>query len=548
MRNQLAHTAANFLLLTLSAHMALSQDPQQQRQQAITARLAQAKTFFDRMPPLQRKALSAGAQNFKNVAENWAEMGMLLRQPSRGASAFSDPALPDSDSGSVLGGRVHSESSTAWCGSNVVVAANDSGSVVETLALPGIGLSFNGFWFSTNIGTSFVDKHFMPPGTNVNNFLSGDPVVVCTDSLTFYQSSLLESTDALGKPVTEISVSKSTNGGSSFGNPIVVTLAAGKTHFLDKEWMAADPSNPLNLYVTFTDFDNSGAVCGLTSGTPNPNTIIKIAKSTNAGGSWGAPVTIAHLCGSPVTGLPFLQGSQVAVGSNGAVYVSWEFFTSTSQSIQLAKSTNGGSTFSPPVTAAHVHCTGDCFELQGNFRDLQFPALVLDSSNNPHIFWNDGTLQVTDALSFLTGKYGYADILTVASSNGGTSFGSPVRVNTNLEPLSNGKGTDQYQPAVAIDKTGKIGTCYYSRETDTTNYKFDRFCATSTNGGSSWIATRVTTTSSVPIHATDVLVNPFYMGDYDTLANDKTGANTGFIGSFEVNNITGNANLQVVKF
>jgi hypothetical protein len=58
----------------------------------------------------------------------------------------------------------------------------------------------------------------------------------------------------------------------------------------------------------------------------------------------------------------------------------------------------------------------------------------------------------------------------------------------------------------------------------------------------------VTTTSSVPIHATDVLVNPFYMGDYDTLANDKTDANTGFIGSFEVNNIAGNANLQVVKF
>ena len=43
----------------------------------------------------------------------------------------------------------------------------------------------------------------------------------------------------------------------------------------------------------------------------------------------------------------------------------------------------------------------------------------------------------------------------------------------------------------------------------------------------------MTTTSSIPIHATDVLINPFYMGDYDMLANDKTGVNTGFIGAFE---------------
>ena len=247
-----------------------------------------------------------------------------------------------------------------------------------------------------------------------------------------------------------------------------------------------------------------------------------------------------------------MQGSQVAVGTNHNVNVSWELFTSGTSpftsSIMFAKSTNGGSSFGFAVKAATVHCTGDCFELQGNFRDFQFPAMVLDGSNNPHIFWNDGVLQVTDTLSSLTGKYGYADILTVASTNGGTSFGVDVRVNTNVEPLPNGRGTDQYQPAVAIDKTGKMAACYYSRETDTTNYKFDRFCATSTNGGASWTATRVTTVSSPPIHATDVLLNAFYMGDYDTLADDQTGANSGFIGAFEVNNITGNANLQATKF
>src|SRR5438552_18049289 len=164
-----------------------------------------------------------------------------------------------------------------------------------------------------------------------------------------------------------------------------------------------------------------------------------VSKSTNAGSSWGAPVAIAHVCGSPVTGLPFVQGSQVAVGTNHNVNVSWELFTSGTSpftsSIIFAKSTNGGSSFVSAAKASTVHCTGDCFELQGNFRDFQFPAMVLDGSNNPHIFWYDGALQVTDALSFLTGKYVYADIRTVASTNGCTSFGSPVRVNTNVDPF-----------------------------------------------------------------------------------------------------------------
>src|SRR5438876_11184630 len=125
MRNALAGIIAGFLLFAVAGHLALGQDAQQKRQ-AITTRLALAKTCFDRMRPLQRKALSAGAQNFRKLAENWAEVGMLLGRPASATNAFSDPPLPDTDSGSsgsVLGGRVHSESSTAWCGSNVVVGA-----------------------------------------------------------------------------------------------------------------------------------------------------------------------------------------------------------------------------------------------------------------------------------------------------------------------------------------------------------------------------------------------------------------------------------------
>src|SRR5947199_8159532 len=112
---------------------------------------------------------------------------MLLGRPASTTNAFSDPLLPDTDSSSVLGGRVHSESGTAWCGFNVVGGANDSGSFVETLPVSGIGLSFNGCWRSTNTGTRPRDTGCMPPGTNVHNIPSGSPLYVRSHSITFYR-------------------------------------------------------------------------------------------------------------------------------------------------------------------------------------------------------------------------------------------------------------------------------------------------------------------------------------------------------------------------
>src|SRR5207245_3137612 len=142
-------------------------------------------------------------------------------------------------------------------------------------------------------------------------------------------------------------------------------MANGRTHFLDKDWMAADPVTPTTLYVTFTDFDNTGSVCGSTLGVPNPNTIIKVSKSTSAGSSWGAPVAIAHVCGSPLTGLPFVQGSQVAVGTDHNVNVSWELFTSGTSpftsSIMFVKSTNASSSFDRAVKVPIRHRTRECF-------------------------------------------------------------------------------------------------------------------------------------------------------------------------------------------
>jgi hypothetical protein len=116
-----------------------------------------------------------------------------------------------------------------------------------------------------------------------------------------------------------------------------------------------------------------------------------------------------------------------------------------------------------------------------------------------------------------------------------------------LLALANGRGTDQYMPGIAVDKTGRVEACFYHRRLDPKNFFFDRFCALSTDGGQTWADARQTRSSSPSIHATDTFINPFYMGDYDGMASDFTNTNKGFVGAFQVITSRGDPNVKAVK-
>jgi hypothetical protein len=507
------------------------------------------KAVLQKLPEERQKALSGAAQNLIHLAEGFDKvergLGRVSSRADEVLESSSDSAVADQVTGairvsrpktdfafSVLTGFTQSETSTAWCGDNVVVGFNDSGSVLETLLVPG-GLSFNGVALSTDRGRSFKDLGFLNPGPDPFDFLLGDPVLGCTDAATFYYASIF-ATGSPSAPLSAISVSKSTDGGSSFGNPVAAVSKDAFTHFLDKLWMAVDPTNPNRVFATYTDFDFSG-VCG-----PDSLRIaIELVRSTNGGTLWSSPVVIEGVC-SPfsVPGL-FPQGSQVAVGPVGEVYVAWEFFQEDfiTRELRIRRSTNHAMSFAHRVKVDDVIPVGDGSTLQGGFRaPFEIPSLVVDRSGtatngNVYITWPDGrNLQVPDLAA---GLYGYADVLLKRSTNGGATWSAPVRVNTNHEPLLSGRGTDQYQPGVAVDKTGKVAVCFYDRRHDSSNFLVDRFCGMSTDAGASWTNIRQSSPSWAPIHATDTFVNPFYLGDYDSLASDFTQASRGFIGAFQ---------------
>jgi BNR/Asp-box repeat len=546
---------------------AAQETPRAKRLATLKANLASVRTFDEGLSESDRRIFSSGAQNLFTLArrvvdlegrfgeEGPKESALRAVQPEEvfglGASGtqVSNPATDFVLSQTA--GFTQSETSTAWCGNIVVVGYNDSGSLFETLVFGVGGLSFNGVARSIDRGRTFTDLLFLDPGPPTN-FLGGDPVVACTSPTTFYYSSLLSQPAASG-----ISVSKSSNGGLTYGAPVAAALKAAPAHFLDKSWMAVDPTNANRLFVTYTDFDNSGT----SAGCPGVGRVaIEIVRSVDGGATWGAPQVIDEVCRSAALSFPFVQGSQVAVGPDGEVYVVWEryddfnpatFNDPLDRELRSTKSSDHGATFAAFTKVADVFPSGDSFALRGGFRAfLDNQGLAIDRSRTAsrgdvYVAFHDGGAVTTPDVGSDTGVYGFADAMVSRSHDGGATWDPPVRVNDNVEA---GLGTDQYQPGVAVDVGGRVASCFYDRRRDPANFTIDRFCAVSKDGGQTWSPNmRQTARSFAPIHATDTLINPVYMGDYDTIASEFTLTLEGFVGAYSVIGPIANPDVKVSR-
>jgi hypothetical protein len=546
--------------------------------QTVAQKKALLKTILDssaKIPAGQKRLLSAGAQNFLHVAEqlntpylksgddggliNTATRATLLRSVTGsavelvagpgGTTRVSDPGLDFLTS--VLEGFTQSETSTAWCGNNVVGGYNDSGAFLRTAGVNPTGAwSFNGVSVSVNGGKSFKDLALLNPGGNTSNFLEGDPVVTCSSASQFYYTSLLFTViDSQGSPlaVSAVSISSSSTGGITWGAPVVVAAKDANTHTLDKPWSTIDPTNSQRIYVTYTDFDFSGTGTGCIN---DFRIAIELVSSADGGSTWSAPVVIDEECGASLNSV---QGSNVVVSPTGAVYVAYEFFPPTANNeIHFTRSLDNGKTFGSIVKInTEVVPNGAGGVLQGAFRNNEFPQLAVDRSNTAsrgtlYVVWSDGRNNVVPDLGSPTGTYAYPDILLAKSTDFGQTFSLPTTVSPTPTDFI-GTGRDQFFPGVAVDKAGHVGVCYYDRRNDPANTIIDRYCSVSSNHGASWVEQRVSSSSWVPVHDSDMLINTAYIGDYDAITSDFLGGNAGFLGSFEIQS-GGNPDVYARKF
>jgi hypothetical protein len=374
------------------------------------------------------------------------------------------------------------ETTIASSGSTLVAGAND-----YRLYEPSENRydSSGGFYRSTNGGTTWsagllpglVRADAAAPGPYES---AGDPAVVSGPKGTFWYANIaFNRTDA----ANAVAVSRSTNGGKSWSTHFVVQTPAnqGTGIFNDKEWIGADPSDPAGktAYVTWTLFKGGSSA-------------IVLSKTTDGGLTWSAPHRVSDVFTND-------QGSTVVVGKTGTVYVTFETFHGSTDSVAFAVSNDGGATFTTKLIAPVSDIPSP---LPGaTFRDDSFPALALDGSTLQVVWsnWNGAN----------------ADVVYMRSADAGASWSSPVTIG--------GGAGDQFFPWIAA----RNGTVYASWFNRSSGDSYTIAGAASTDGGAGWSSPVTLSTVTSDVQAGNAFGFPncafSFIGDYSGITVDSSG-------------------------
>jgi len=233
------------------------------------------------------------------------------------------------------------------------------------------------------------------------------------------------------------------------------------------------------------------------------------SRSTNGGQTFSAPIAL-----SPPGELN--QGSETAIGPNGEVYVSWQRIGPSPQLVSMARSLDGGQTFSPPVIVAPITNIGfGSGNLNGNFRVRSWPRIDVSPVNGNVYIVYAGNPPGADG----------ADVFLTASTDRGQTWSQPIRLNDDATE------NDQFFPDVAVNGQGVVQVMWYDRRNDPENRLIDVYRARVTANGRSVLANeRVTSISFPPAVGYDPTTNPTYMGDYIDLKSllNPTGRTSAF--------------------
>lgn len=296
-------------------------------------------------------------------------------------------------------GAGQAEQSIAFLGLNGLCAWNDG---------QGFNLSpqdVQGYGWTNNGGATWTDGGIPLKGGTILTW-SSDPVVTVNEKTgNFYYTGL---TTNSGTNNNGVGVARGHFTAGVWGWDGVSMVAAGpsSSQFFDKQWMCADSTNG-NLYVTWTLFTTTG-------------TTIFFSRSTDGGSTWSPALQIS---GSWENGL--VSGSRPMVGPNGEVYVLYTAIGPVdADSVKIAKSTNAGASFGPSVVAMVEY--DNYFDGAPGFnrpRAVTFAAGAVDRSFSPY----RGRVHVTvhDCVNFYGDALGGGTSKTEVENNGNFANATP---------------------------------------------------------------------------------------------------------------------------
>src|SRR6266516_2983371 len=259
----------------------------------------------------------------------------------------------------------------------------------------------------------------------------------------------------------------------------------GNSRVTDKEWIAVDDTGGScdgNLYMPWALFEGSHG------------TKIVFQRSTDGGLTW---TPILHLSHSPNTQN---QGTTVAVGPEGEVYVAWEDFHK--DQILFTRSLDCGQTFElergiSSIVPVPEPLPGSAYRLDS------FPRMaVSQTTGSVFITWAD----------YRTGD---ADVVLARSTDRGASWSDPARVNDVAK-------NHQIFPAITTFE-GRVDIAFYDSRNDPDGKLLDVYYAESDDDGVSFLP-------NVPVPAAPFDPNlgitaggGAFLGDYNGIASNAAG-------------------------
>jgi hypothetical protein len=324
----------------------------------------------------------------------------------------------------------------------------------------GGGAANIGLSTSTNGGASWA-AGFLPGTTSVSTppgpySRVSDPTVAYDAKHGVWLISWL-GIDSSGT-VVDVLVSRSTDGGLTWGNPVVVNASGD---FNDKNWTACDNTASSPFYGNcYTEFDDNTL-----------GDLVLMSTSSDGGLTWGsAQGTASNLHG--IGGQPLAQ-------PDGTVVVPIVGFAGNQFIMVSFTSTDGGATWGK----THVIAKVGFHHAAGGIRDsIPLPSAETDGSGKVYAVWQDCHFEPTCG----------ASDLVLSTSADGVKWSKLTRLP--LDPV--GSGVDHFIPGLAVDGSTSganarlVVTYYYYPVSSctTSTCELDVGYSSSSNGGASWTA------------------------------------------------------------